>query len=1534
MALNYLLSPEFQIVNSAGRPASGGFLEVYIHGTRDKYFCASDFDGTLHPFRVPLDSLGSNVVLADDSHAYDVYIYNRYGTLLMSRYNVNPSSGGSMGGTITSSDGSITVTPTVDGYDLSIRDNKASTLRAAAETLYADGFYTFRKLEGEGEAIYLDNGAIKLDDGWYHFSVTVKLNWNGNITPHTGTIRLYSGLTYDIIDFDYSYNHSESILLDGDIFIGAHSSHYISFGRNFSLGITGMPTGMTAELVDCDLHSIIGQGVGGNGEKNIHRLLRYYTNSEEADAEHPAGDWLHDLDAVDPTDPSGHPMVTADQLFAWYDAGQIFELYEVDGSNGQLGWSAVYRMVTWQDQSDWWSQYAPVPGKACRLEFYRMGGYSSVNRGMMIAYIRYKEEDYMRLYQIMPGQDVWTMDFQPELTAGSNISISGSTISATDTTYTAGTGLSLTGTEFSADTSVLATQSDLAGKQDVLTAGSNIQINGTTISATDTTYTAGTGIDITGDVISADTSVVATQSDLAGKQDTLTAGDNITITNNVISASAAPQVQANWNESDTSAVSYIQNKPDLSIYAESANLATVATTGDYDDLTDKPDLSIYAESSSLATVATTGDYDDLTDKPDLSIYAETANLATVATTGDYDDLTDKPDLSIYAESSSLATVATTGDYDDLLNKPTIPSFDSNQMAAINSGVTSTKVGNYDTHIADTTIHVTSTDKTNWNAKEDASNKAQTLDPTSTTEFPSSAAAANFVNSSISTSTANFLGNYDLTDLGLTYPATTSQIETALDGYTFSTTPTNNDYVYVEIENPQTTGIDDEVQRYKFNGTSWLYEYTLNNSSFTAAEKDAIDSGINSTKVGNYDAHIADTDIHVTTSDKSTWNGKQDAISDLQTIRSGASAGATAVQPGDLATVATTGDYDDLIDKPDLSVYAETSDLATVATTGDYDDLINKPTLATVATTGDYADLTNKPSIPAAQVNSDWTATSGVAEILHKPTEKTLAAGSNVTITEANDTVTISATNTTYTAGTGVDITSGVISADTSVLATQQDLSSKQDTLTAGSNISISNNVISATDTTYTFSNPLKNTSGTISLAYDTDTLSASTTRQTIVAAFESVYNEWGQWYYSALSFDDYSGILRDSFEQGAPYGSITLHIPGNTFRYGDTLAVGYRQPYIQLGIRSTFNNAQEAIRWKTPLTYTEDQQYHYYYLDEQDVTITFPMGDPDNWTIPDFSFETYSTIYLSVAAVYDSDAISNQLFDLIDNTQGAEISCTAATTVDGPLTVKDPIPSHTSSDSGKVLGVDSNGDLEWTTSGGGAGGADWDATSGEPGYIENKPTPKVLTAGTNISIAETANALTISATAAPQVQSNWTESNSSAVSYIQHKPTEKTLAAGTGISLTEANDVVTVASSYTAGTGISISSNVISATGVAVAKTTANPCGTFMGDQMYTKLYEFTGTVGTSETQINMTIDERINTNGVNRIWVDFSNTFIQYGSATVILPGSWRLGAGRAGAINLTNSGTGTLSCRCVDTGATALTFFIAIKYTVSSGA
>ena len=57
--------------------------------------------------------------------------------------------------------------------------------------------------------------------------------------------------------------------------------------------------------------------------------------------------------------------------------------------------------------------------------------------------------------------------------------------------------------------------------------------------------------------------------------------------------------------------------------------------------------------------------------------------------------------------------------------------------------------------------------------------------------------------------------------------------------------------------------------------------------------------------------------------------------------------------------------DQTVTLPDASgTLTLSSQLATVATSGAYNDLSGKPTLAKVATSGSYNDLSNKPSIPS------------------------------------------------------------------------------------------------------------------------------------------------------------------------------------------------------------------------------------------------------------------------------------------------------------------------------------------------------------------------------------------------------------------------------------------------------------------------------------------------------------------------------------------------------------------------------------------
>lgn len=86
------------------------------------------------------------------------------------------------------------------------------------------------------------------------------------------------------------------------------------------------------------------------------------------------------------------------------------------------------------------------------------------------------------------------------------------------------------------------------------------------------------------------------------------------------------------------------------------------------------------------------------------------------------------------------------------------------------------------------------------------------------------------------------------------------------------------------------------------------------------------------------------------------NDKQDVILDLSTIRSGASAGSTALQPNDLATVATSGSYNDLADKPTI------------------------PSAVTETTVSGWGFTKNAGTITGITMNGSSKGTSGVVDL--------------------------------------------------------------------------------------------------------------------------------------------------------------------------------------------------------------------------------------------------------------------------------------------------------------------------------------------------------------------------------------------------------------------------------------------------------------------------------------------------------------------------------------------------------------------------
>ena len=129
---------------------------------------------------------------------------------------------------------------------------------------------------------------------------------------------------------------------------------------------------------------------------------------------------------------------------------------------------------------------------------------------------------------------------------------------------------------------------------------------------------------------------------------------------------------------------------------------------------------------------------------------------------------------------------------------------------------------------------------------------------------------NTMNSSISTATATFRGTYNaVSDLGLTYQATHAQIEAALDA--LGLTADNNDFAFVQIPVSDQSQDIAKTERFKFNGTNWLYEYDLNTSGFTAAQWAAINSGITVALVTKL------SDLPTAAALQLAFNAKQDTL---------------------------------------------------------------------------------------------------------------------------------------------------------------------------------------------------------------------------------------------------------------------------------------------------------------------------------------------------------------------------------------------------------------------------------------------------------------------------------------------------------------------------------------------------------------------------------------------------------------------------------------------------------------------------------
>ena len=261
--------------------------------------------------------------------------------------------------------------------------------------------------------------------------------------------------------------------------------------------------------------------------------------------------------------------------------------------------------------------------------------------------------------------------------------------------------------------------------------------------------------------------------------------------------------------------------------------------GDIASWNNKPNVTITSENDSV-NISTSVDAETNTKTFDLSV--DSLNITSsdgsinVSTSEGVTDLTLPND------------VVRDSNYVHIDGATEVPLIDGNASAGV-----STKYARED--------HVHPTDT----SREASSNKTTVILGTSHDKYPTDKAVAEFVNSSIATNTANYISNNG-------EPFTSVE---QLEAY--SGPVTNNDYAFV-------TGIDSEGNTYydRYKATvsgstvTWSLEYRLNNSSFTAAQWSAINSGITSVLVAKIHEHGNKAVLDgITSSDVANWNSKMD-----------------------------------------------------------------------------------------------------------------------------------------------------------------------------------------------------------------------------------------------------------------------------------------------------------------------------------------------------------------------------------------------------------------------------------------------------------------------------------------------------------------------------------------------------------------------------------------------------------------------------------------------------------------------------------
>ena len=417
----------------------------------------------------------------------------------------------------------------------------------------------------------------------------------------------------------------------------------------------------------------------------------------------------------------------------------------------------------------------------------------------------------------------------------------------------------------------------------------------------------------------------------------------------------AMQVQSDWNQTGTSEPDYIKNKPtiptvptDVSAFT---NDAGYLINTDIEGKADKSDTYTKTEVDDIISQVQAGQGSSLK-----NYYTKTQI--------DSQQAVQDAAIALKANSADLATVATSGDYEDLSNKPTIPTVPTNVSAFTNDAGYLTKHQSLDNYYTKFETDNKIDDKIDAYVGENIYTAAET-----SALFQQKIDAQHKLSSDLVDDT-NKTNQFVTTEEKAAWNAKSDFSGSYNDLTNKPHIP--NDQVQADWNQTGTSEVD-YIKNKPTNVSAF------NNDAGYLTQHQSLDNYYNKAQVDAFELE-QNTAIAAKAPQATTYT-KTD-VDNLVSPKANSS---------DLAKVATSGSYNDLLNKPHIpndQVQADWNQ--TGVSKPDY--IKNKPNLAKVATSGSYNDLTNKPHIPNDQVQADWgeTGTGEPSYIKNKPNLATVA----------------------------------------------------------------------------------------------------------------------------------------------------------------------------------------------------------------------------------------------------------------------------------------------------------------------------------------------------------------------------------------------------------------------------------------------------------------------------------------------------------------------------------------------------------------